>query len=79
MLLPNKHSHPDETVLAAATVLLKDLRRKQAVQYDELKSLLDTKSSETADYLFTPAVSLLFLLGLVHYRGAVDAFEYAGQ
>ena len=78
MLLPNKHSHPDETVLAAATLLLKALRRKRAVQYDELKAVLDRKSG-SADYLFTPAVSLLYLLGLVDYKKTVDTFEYSGR
>ncbi|MEU4445462.1 ABC-three component system middle component 8 [Actinosynnema sp. NPDC050801] len=78
MLLPNKHSHPDETVLAAATLLLKALRRKRAVAYDELKAVLE-KRSDSADYLFTPAVSLLYLLGLVDYRKTVDTFEYTGK
>lgn len=78
MLLPNKHSHPDETVLAAATLLLKTLRRKRAVQYDELKVVLNRKS-ESADYLFTPAISLLFLLDLVRYKKTVDTFEYSGK
>lgn len=78
MLLPNKHSHPDETVMAAATLLLNVLRRKRAVHYEELKSALN-KRSDSADYLFTPAVSLLYLLGLVRYKKTVDTFEYAGK
>jgi hypothetical protein len=78
MLLPNKHSHPDETVLAAATLMLKELRRKRAVQYSELKAVLERRS-ESADYLFTPAVSLLYLLDLVSYKKTVDTFEYLGK
>jgi hypothetical protein len=78
MLLPNKHSHPDETVLAAATLLLKTLRRKRAVPYDELKAVLNRNSS-SADYLFTPAISLLYLLDLVNYKDTVDTFEYSGR
>lgn len=78
MLLPNKHSHPDETVLAAATLLLKTLRRKRAVQYDELKAVLN-RNSGSADYLFTPAVSLLYLLDLVDYKETIDTFEYSGK
>ncbi|MGI5499373.1 ABC-three component system middle component 8 [Lentzea sp. CA-135723] len=78
MLLPNKHSHPDETVLAAATLLLRSLRRKRAVRYDELKEVLNRKSG-SADYLFTPAISLLYLLDLVDYKRTVDTFEYTGQ
>lgn len=78
MLRPNKHSHPDETVLAAATLLLKKLRRKRAVQYDELKAVLN-RNPESSDYLFTPAVSLLYLLGLVDYKDNIDTFEYSGK
>lgn len=77
MLIPNKHSHPDQTVLAAATIVLKELRHHRAVSYNELKSLL-IKRSLSADFLFTPAVSLLYLLGLVEYLPKIDSFEYTG-
>ena len=78
MLRPNKHSHPDQTVLAAATALLRELRRYRVVEYDNLKRSLD-KRTRGSDYLFTPALSLLHLLGLVEYRSTVDSFEYIGQ
>jgi hypothetical protein len=78
MLRPNKHSHPDQTVLAASTILLGELRRKRAVSYADLKATLD-KTSRGSDFLFTPAMSLLHLLGLVEYRSAADLFEYAGK
>lgn len=78
MLNPNKHSHPDETVLAAATVVLRELRRKRAVSYDDLKSVL-AKRSRGTEFLFTPALSLLYILGLVNYLPTIDSFEYTGQ
>ncbi|MEU1249390.1 MULTISPECIES: ABC-three component system middle component 8 [Micromonospora] len=78
MLRPNKHSHPDQTVLAASTVLLAELKHKRAVSYTDLKTTLD-KATRGSDYLFTPAVSLLYLLGLVEYRATADLFEYAGK
>lgn len=77
MLLPNKHSHPDHTVIAASTVLLKELRKRRLVNYDGLKAIL-RKKNQSADYLFSPALSLLFLLGLVTYLPKADAFEYRG-
>ncbi|MGL5829699.1 MAG: ABC-three component system middle component 8 [Angustibacter sp.] len=77
MLIPTKHSHPDATVLAASTRLLKALRSKRVLPYDELKSKLPDRDG-SAEYLFTPSISLLFLLGLVEYRPSVDAFEYTG-
>ena len=77
MLKPNKHSHPDQTVLAAATVILRELKRSRAASYDDLRVLL-AKRVRGADYLFLPALSLLFLLDLVEYRAKIDAFEYRG-
>jgi hypothetical protein len=75
--LPTKHSHPDETVLAAATALLRQLRRKQAVQFDELKAHLPSRNG-SAEYLFTPAISLLYLVGLLDYNAVNDSFVYVG-
>lgn len=77
MLRPSKHSHPDATVVAAATAALTALRRKRVLPFDELKEAVE-KKTRSADYLFSPALSLLFVLGLVEYRPAVDAFEYVG-
>jgi hypothetical protein len=78
MLRPHKHSHPDQTVIAASTTLLRDLRRKRIVSYDTLKGTLDT-ATRSSDVLFLPAVSLLHLLGLIEYRATVDSFEYVGN
>lgn len=77
MLTPHKHSRPDDTVLAAATVLLAALRSGRVVSYDSLRSKL-AKKSRSSDYLFTPAIDLLYILGLVEYRPTVDSFEYVG-
>jgi hypothetical protein len=76
MLRPSKHSDPDQTVLAAATTLLRALRRKRIVSFDELKDSLRNQSPET---LFIPAVNFLYLVGLVEYRHVVDSFEYMGK
>lgn len=76
MLRPSKHSHPDLTVVAAATTLLKDLKRYRIIQYDDLKAGLG--EADSRDFLFLPAVHLLFLLGLIVYRSTVDSFEYTG-
>lgn len=78
MLLPSKHSHPDRTVVAAATTLLKELRRKRIVEFDDLGHVLATSTGPSAEFLFLPAVSLLHILGLVDYHPAVDSFEYRG-
>jgi len=77
MLTPTKHSHPDATVLAAATAALGVLREERVLRFDELRAALRDKV-RGEDYLMTPALSLLFLLDLVVYRPIVDAFEYVG-
>lgn len=78
MLRPGKHSDPDQTIIAAATTLLRALRKKQVVPFDELKKALET-SSQSPESLFLPALNFLFILGLVEYRALVDSFEYLGE
>jgi hypothetical protein len=79
MLRPTKHSHPDRTVIAVATVMLRALRRRRVIGYDDLKALVAKKSGPDTEVLFAPALSLLFLLGLLDYQATVDAFEYRGR
>lgn len=78
MILPNKHSHPDKTLLAVASTLLQQLRSKRSMQFDELRQHL-VKRNPGANALFLPAISLLFLLGVTVYRKQNDSFEYTGK
>lgn len=77
MIRPNKHSHPDKTLVSATAVLLKRLRKKRSETFDELRQCLIKHQSDAAG-LFLPAMNLLFLLGLVEYRKKNDTFEYVG-
>jgi hypothetical protein len=78
MLRPSKHAHPDRTVLAAASVLLRTLRKKRVIEFDDLQAALLATTGQSAEYLFLPAVSLLHILGLADYLATVDSFEYRG-
>lgn len=78
MLFPSKHDHPDRTVMAVASVMLRYLQRYKVVNYDALLNHC-RKQNETVDYLFSPALSLLYLLGLVNYLPKADAFEWTGS
>ncbi|GAB2739987.1 ABC-three component system middle component 8 [Sinomonas soli] len=78
MLTPNKHSHPDETVVAAATDLLGALIQERLLSYDELRARLRERLRD-ADFLFTPALDFLYILGVVEYRPTIDSFEYVGR
>lgn len=77
VLKVGKHSHPDQTVLAAATILLRELRKLKVVSFDDLKAALVRKKID-AEFLYTPALSLLFMLGLVEYLPKNDTFAYVG-
>ncbi len=74
---PNKHSNPDQTIIAVAALLLKTLSKSGVEKYDDLEELVDAKI-EGGKYLFLPALNLLYLLGAVDYHKKSDAFEYVG-
>lgn len=78
MIRPSKHAHPDKTLVAVATLLLKRLRKQRTEGFDELRDYLG-KTGQGVGVLFLPALDLLFLLGLVEYRPKTDAFEYTGR
>jgi hypothetical protein len=78
MIRPSKHAHPDKTMIAVATVLLKRLRQRRTQGFDDLRRHL-ASTSEGVDTLYLPALDLLFLLGLVEYHPKTDAFEYLGR
>ena len=78
VLRPNKHSHPDQTVINISAVLLKKLRKKRLVEFDELRQLA-AKTAVGGDALFLPSVNFLYLMGVVEYRQKTDSFEYVGR
>jgi hypothetical protein len=75
MIRPSKHEHPDLTVVSVAFVILECLKNKRTETYADLVSLVE-KRTESAKVLFLPAVSLLFILGLIRYLPKADLFEY---
>lgn len=75
MLFPGKHEHPDQTVVALSSTMMRYLSRHQVVKYDALYEHCKGKSNDI-DYLFSPAVSLLFLLGLIEYLPKADSFHW---
>lgn len=75
MLRPTKHSHPDRTVVNVALLLLLRLRGLRVVEYASLRKY--AKQAVTGgDVLFLPALSFLFLLGLIRYLPKTDSIEY---
>lgn len=77
MLRPNKHTHPDKTIINMSFLLLSYIKKKRLEKYDNLLEYA-RKSVEGGHFLFLPALNLLFLLGLVEYHAKTDAIEYVG-
>ena len=77
MLRPNKHSHPDRTVINVSLLLLVRLKTRRLEEYDSLKKYAK-KNVSGGDILFLPALNFLYLLGLIEYRPKTDAVEYVG-
>ena len=77
MLLPSKHSHPDQTVLHVSILLLGKLKAIRLEECDKLRNFVK-KAVTGGDALYLPSLSLLFLLGLVEYRPKTDSIEYVG-
>lgn len=77
MLRPTKHSHPDRTVLNVALLLLARIKTRRVDDYDGLRKYVK-KSVVGGDVLFLPALSFLYLMGLIDYRSKTDAVEYVG-
>lgn len=77
MLQPSKHSHPDQTLIYTAYLLLKRLKQQRVDEYDSLYKFAK-KYVTGGDVLFLPALSFLYLTGLVEYRSKIDSIEYVG-
>ena len=78
MLKPSKHAHPDQTIIAVATVILRRMKQRRVESFDGLRNHLQGVI-EGVSALFLPALNLLFLLSLLEYRPKTDTFEYTGR
>jgi hypothetical protein len=77
MLRPTKHSHPDRTVVNVSLLLLVRLKSRRLDTYETLRTYA-TKAVAGGDVLFLPALSFLYLLGVIEYRPKTDSLEYVG-
>lgn len=77
MLRPTKHSNPDRTVINMSLLLLARIKRLRLDGYDKLRRFAK-KAVKGGDVLFMPALSFLYLLGLVEYHPKTDSIEYVG-
>jgi hypothetical protein len=59
-------------------LLLLRIKAQRIEEYEELRGYVK-KSVPGGDFLFLPALNLLFLLGLIEYRPKNDSLEYIGR
>jgi hypothetical protein len=64
-------------VLYLSTLLLSRLKDKRIDEYDRLRTFSRDKIAG-GDALFVPALSFLYLMGVIDYRPKTDAIEYVG-
>lgn len=77
LLRPNKHAHPDRTVISLSLLLLVRLKARRLEDYYSLRKFAK-RSVKGGDVLFLPALNFLFLIGLIEYRPKTDSVEYLG-
>jgi hypothetical protein len=65
-------------VINVSLLLLARLRTCRLDDYDTLRKYVK-KAVVGGDVLFLPALSFLFLLGLIDYHAKTDAVEYVGS
>lgn len=75
---PDKHTHPDKTIISSSYILLKLLVKHRTVSFVKMQEAIEAYTQSGA-ILFIPAISLLFLLGVVTYHPKNDTFEYIGN
>lgn len=63
--------------MSVAVLLLAKLKRDRIGTYVNLRGHAQSRVAG-GDILFVPALSVLFLLGLIEYRPKNDSFEYVG-
>ena len=68
---------PDRGALATAAYVLRLVRDSRTVSFTKVQTSVEDRFG-TAVTVLAPAVSLLFLLGLLEYRPKSDSFEYTG-
>lgn len=75
MLIPTKQTYPDWTVLNTACLLLKFLRKKRLVNFDDINNHVKDKLPE-CEPLILYALSFLYLFGKIEYHAKTDQIEY---
>ncbi|MBI9112751.1 ABC-three component system middle component 8 [Maridesulfovibrio ferrireducens] len=74
-LNPSKNSHPDKTVINTSYLILKKISKTRTEKYEDLRTHIKQKVIG-GDFLFIPALNLLYILGIIKYYPKNDIIEY---
>ena len=76
MITPKKHLHLDTSVIRISALLLRELRKRRAAEFETLRGRILKIVGPDGDFAFLPALSFLYLLGRIEYHAKNDSFEY---
>jgi len=76
MLSPSKHTDLSLSMLNVAGQALKEVRQARVIRYDDLAKKIERRLGPDSRYVFTEALSFLFLIGRLNYLEKNDMFEY---
>jgi len=79
MLKPDKHTNPKLSIINIAGLIIKELKQKEIVTYDELLTSLINQTNESAKEVFLHANSFLFLLDRIEYIQNLDSLRLKGH
>ena len=76
MLTPRKHLNLDLSVIRIAAIMLKELRKRGVLEFERLRSIVQSRVGPDGEQVFLSALNFLYLLGKVEYHIKNDTIEY---
>jgi hypothetical protein len=79
MLIPNKYTNIDISLLSISGEILKIFRDNNTITYSNLLNSVISKKGIESKSIFLPALSFLFLFGIIKYHKKEDIIEYCNE
>lgn len=76
MIKPDRHTNPDYSVINISAFVLRQLKDKYSINYDQLLEKVIKSMGEKARENYPYALNFLYLLGKINYKEATDTFTY---
>jgi len=79
MITPTKYMNLDLSVLRVSSIIIKVLRKKRIMEYNEVLNIISEKTESDVKEYFQSCLNLLFLLGKINYHLETDNLEFIEQ